>query len=478
MHLGQPESPKLVGSRLPRLSTDPLRHLTRDTTRGYEVIDFAEMIGDPLLPWQQEAVIRAFELKPDGSYRFRTILILVARQNGKSHLKRVVTLWRMYMDGARQILGVAQNLALAKDQLKMCQETILNCPELVAEYEGDRRETGNEYILASGCRYLIKAANGKAGRGLSIDELNFDELREQRSWEAWSALSKTTSARINGQIWCMSNAGDDGSVVLNQLRDAALSGKDDSICLLEWSAPDKCELDDPDAWIAANPGLGYLISEQAIRSALGTDPPNVFRTEVLCQKVDQLDGAIDLAAWKACSDPIGNMDKLRDRIAACFDIAPDGRHATLAVAAVLEDGRIRVGTAGFWSSTEEARMELPALLDKLKAVSVAWYPLGPGAAFAPLMRDQKGSLELAGSAVTEACQGLAALVTDRRILHNSDPLVDAHVSGAQKLPSGDGWRFVRRGVGHVDAAYAVAGAVYAAQVMPIPVKARVRILTY
>jgi phage terminase large subunit-like protein len=31
--------------------------------------------------------------------------------------------------------------------------------------------------------------------------------------------------------------------------------RDPSLCLLEWSAPDGCELDDRKAWAQANPGL-------------------------------------------------------------------------------------------------------------------------------------------------------------------------------------------------------------------------------
>ena len=47
-----PPSEKLVGRTEARLWTQPLRPLTRETTRGFEVIEFAEMIGEPLLPWQ------------------------------------------------------------------------------------------------------------------------------------------------------------------------------------------------------------------------------------------------------------------------------------------------------------------------------------------------------------------------------------------------------------------------------------------
>lgn len=470
---------ELKGRTEPRLYTKPLRELTPETSRGFEVIEFARLIGEPLLPWQEFAVKHALELKPDGTYRFRTVLILVARQNGKSSLKRTVSLWRMYIDGAKNILGVAQSFSLAKEQMELCKQTIHECPELEEEWDHDFRSSGQEYFVASGARYIVKAANKKAGRGLTIDEVNFDELREQRSWDAWSAVSKTTMARKNAQIWCMSNAGDDESVVLNQLRDSALSGTDDSLCILEWSAPDGCELDDPDAWEQANPGLGYTVTEEAIRSAMGTDPPNVFRTEVLCQKVDHLDSAINSAAWKACADPSGNMEALKGSVTACFDIAPDGQHATLAVAGVLEDGRIRTELAGAWDSTEAARAELPALLEAIKPLSVAWYPSGPGGAFGPLLRDLRGSVELSGGKSAEACMGLADLVSSRRILHNSDPLMDAHIGGAQKLPSGDGWRFTRKSfTGHVDAAYAVAGAVYAAQTLPPVQTPRIRVMSY
>jgi hypothetical protein len=494
-----PGRKKLFGRTEARVFTPPLRPLNRRTSRGYEVIDFAEMIGEPLLPWQQWAVIHALELNPDGSYRFRTVLILVARQNGKSHLKRIVTLWRMYVDGAKRIIGVAQDLSLARDQWQMCQETIHACPELEEEWDGVRNVNGDEMFWAGGARYAIKAATGKAGRGGSNDEVNIDELREQRDWKAWAAVSKTTSARAKGQTWAMSNAGDDSSVVLNQLQDVAEAGTDPSLCLLEWSAPKGCALDDVTAWQQANPGLGYTVSEAAIRSALGTDPPAVFRTEVLCQRVENLDAAIDPAAWKECADHSGTMDPYRARLAACFDVAPDGRHATLAVAALQDDGRVRIEIAGAWDSAGLARAELPALLAAVRPAAFGWYPGGPAAELGPVLRahairinKRPGRREpteipedgsITGQRVPEVCQGLAGLTRGRHIVHADQALLNAHVQYASKLPSGDGWRFTRKGSGadstppgHVDAAYAAAGAAEIALTMPAPRKAQIRVV--
>jgi len=476
---GEPRQPKLVGKTQPRLWTRPLRPLNRRTSRGYEIVAFAELIGEPLLPWQAWLVKHAMELNPDGTYRFRTVLVLVARQNGKSSVKRIVSLWRLYMDDARLVLGTAQDESLAREQQQLCRDAIHADTELLAEWDMERRVNGDEYFrLRSGGRYMIKALNRKAGRGRSVDELNIDELREQHDWKAWSAVSKTTMARPKGQNWCMSNAGDDESVVLNQLRDAALSGRDPSIGLFEWSGPPGCELDDRRAWAQANPGLGLVVSEAAIRSALGTDPPAVFRTEVLCQKVDHLDSAIDISAWKACADAQGSLQVAKDRVAACVDVAPDGAHATLAAAAVTGDGRVRVQIIAAWRGTDEARFQLPGVLDALAPIQLAWYPGGPAAALAPILRARPGSVELTGGKVGEACQGLADLAVARRVVHPGDPLLDAHVAGASRLHTGDGWRFTRRGAGHCDAAYAAAGAAYLAQTMPAPSKQGLRILRY
>jgi hypothetical protein len=473
----------LKGRTEPRLWTPPLRRLTRKTSRGYEIADFAEMIGEPLLPWQRWAVIHAMELLPDGTYRFRTVLILVARQNGKSHLKRVVSLWRLYVDGARAILGTAQDVSRAREQWNLAQATIAASPDLAAEYDPPRigklrNVNGDEWFrLDGGGRYIISASNGKAARGGSYDEATIDELREQHDWKAWSAVSKTTSARRKGQLWAMSNEGDDDSVVLHQLYDNGIAGTEPSLGVFAWTAPDDCALDDTAAWCQANPGLGYVLSEAAVRSACGTDPAPVFRTEVLCQRVDQLDGAIDYGAWTDCADPQGNLDNYRKRIAAGFDIAPDGQHATLVAAAITEDGRLRIETAGAWTSAKDAMAGLPDLLTRIKPVALGWYPTGPGAEFAPILRVLAGNQELTGMEAATACMGLSGLVKARQVIQPNDPLLNSHIKAARKLNAADGFRFTRRGpVGHVDGAYAAAAAIHVARTMPAVRKPRIRVV--
>lgn len=476
-----------LGSTEPRLSTPELRPLDPTTSLGFEFVDFCqEVVGIELLPWQRWWAIHAFELNPDGRFRFRTVLTLVARQNGKTILMRLVALWKMYLGHAREILGTAQTLSLAKETWLECLGTAQDVPELAAELAGKPRlANGQEHFqLLNGARYRIAAANRRAGRGMSIDLLLPDELREWLDFDAWGALSKTTAARPNSQTMPFSNAGDMRSVVLKTLRASAMGGKNKTLALFEWSAPEGCDLDDRDAWAQANPSLGYTMTEESIEASLDTDPPPVFRTEVLCQEVESLEEALDLTAWKSMSDPRYIIESIENpRVVLGIDVSIDGSHVALVAAAKSPDGSIYVEPVAGWSSADEARQDLRGWVDRIKPVAIAWLPGGPAGPLAVDIRALQGKnrfgdpidpavVDVSGVGVKEACQGLADLVSARRVAHPGDPMLDAHIAGAQRWDQGDGWRFARRGAAPISGVYATAAAVHVLRTLPEPVKKR------
>ena len=108
--------PKLLGSETPRIFTPPLRELTPDTSLGFECIAFAEsVLGVTLYPWQKWLLIHILELLPSGILRFRKVVVLVGRQNGKSTVGQVLALYFMAVLGAPRVLGTAQDLGTAEE---------------------------------------------------------------------------------------------------------------------------------------------------------------------------------------------------------------------------------------------------------------------------------------------------------------------------------------------------------------------------
>lgn len=72
-----------------RVFTPPLRELTPETSLGFAAIQYAkEILHKSLYPWQEWALIHALEiigsLDGEWKFRFRTLLFLISRQNGKA----------------------------------------------------------------------------------------------------------------------------------------------------------------------------------------------------------------------------------------------------------------------------------------------------------------------------------------------------------------------------------------------------------
>ena len=138
-----------LGREVPRVYTPPLRELTPQTSLGFAMVYFAEnVLGVTLLPWQRWLSIHALELLPDGRLRFRTILVLVARQNGKSTWAKVLVLFLLMVRQVRLVLGTAQDLDLAED---LWDETL----DLL--YDGDDDEPGELEDLVA----RVQRVNGK-----------------------------------------------------------------------------------------------------------------------------------------------------------------------------------------------------------------------------------------------------------------------------------------------------------------------------
>lgn len=366
----------IKGYTEPRVWTPPLNELTRQTSLGFAFCDFCEAIEVDLLPWQKWLAIHALEIVTEGDtwrFRFRYIIILISRQNGKTFFEVLLNIFFLFGLKSHLVLGTAQNLDTAVETFEDTVAQVESIPELKEFLKKINRGTGKrEMLLDTGDRYKVIAATRKA-RGLSSDLIMMDELREQSSWDAWGAVSKTMMARPTAILFGLSNAGDVSSVVLRHLRMQAheqlgdpdgianrrrsLGGEDidDSLGIFEWSALPECDIKDRNAWAQANPSLGYgFLTEKALLSAANTDPEQVFRTECLCQWVESLlPQPFPEGAWLAGVDERSNIAP-ESELYYGIDMSIDRRWISIAVCGLRDDGNYHVEVVARVPDAEKA----------------------------------------------------------------------------------------------------------------------------
>lgn len=516
----------VLGRTEPRLWTPPLRKLTPATSYGFDAVKFARNdLRRPFDPWQEWLAIHGGEMLPDGRPRFRIIIVLVARQNGKTEVLVVLSLFWQFVDAWPMILGTSTKLDYAKESWLKAVKLARMSPALdpLRPARWTRNTNGEqESWTTEEARYKIAASNEEGGRSLSINRLICDELRQHHSYEAWGAAEPACSP-WDTQIWALSNMGDDRSVVLNDYREDALKfiqwwdeNGDEGIAelllagdasavphdfrlgLFEWSSPEGSRPDDVEALAYANPNMNRRRADGSIardgdallaagRRALekGGEALTSFRTEYQCMRVANLDPAYSETEWAACEVP-GTLDAVRDRVALAWDVSMDGQHATLTAAAMLPDGRTRVEPVAAWKfGASEHGMdvmikELKGHVVRIGPAKFGWLPGGPAAAYASDLKakdvDGKSTrpkwlprgvqMEEIRGELPDVCMGFDRLIRDGLIVKSADPLQDGHVIGAQKLMVGDRWVITRRGGGHCDAAYSAAGAVHLARTLP------------
>lgn len=496
--------PALYGIETPRVYTPPLRPLeprspeTEKRTLGYEVIDFARTILHiDLYPWQCWLLVHLLELLDDGSLRFRTVVVLVARQSGKSTLSQVLALWFMIMWGWPLVMGTAQDLETAEEVWQGAVDMVEEDDELSKLLKRVRKVNGQKALeLKAGQRYKVKAANRRAGRGFTGNLIMLDELREHQNWEAWGAITKTTMAQAEALVLALSNAGDLTSVVLRYLRKMAhealgdpdginedtipagptlldmqeleedgeefdeedledFEQDEDTLGLFEWSAQPGCDKWDRVGWAQANPSVGWNpgFTQRTIAAACRTDPEWVFRTEVLCQWSDgTLEGPFPPGAWDKGKNKIqttedgvtivADEDRIVDAVVAGVHQSHDRSRTFVAFGGHRADGQPQIEVVAVRLGSDWVKDWL--MDDKRRDRITAVAGQSNGSPVSPLMKDLDEDPDFtipvrkwAGGDLTAGWAMVFDDVRDNKIRHNPQPVLDvAAATAVVKIFSG------------------------------------------
>ena len=446
---GAKVKPPLVGAIKPRIMSPELK----GNSYGDAFAEFCRSCNYELMPWQKYVADDFLTVDKAGNFVRKTIAILVARQNGKSWLASFRILFGLFVLGEKSVVAMSSNRSMALTTFRQVISIIEANEHLREQVKLNRGmvgrfANGQESIeLKNGATYKVVAATRDGARGLTADLLFIDELREI-SEEAMKAAKPTTRARPNSQSLFTSNAGDAYSLVLNDLRERALSYPAESLGWYEYSAPQHSAVDDRKAWAMANPALGITITEEVLAEAVSTDSVETIKTEMLCTWVSSLTSPWPNMAFEDCGDKTLQMGPGPLTYFA-FDKAQNTRTASLVAGQLLPDGRIGVGILQQWRSevaVDDLKIaaDIKGWADKYNPAGILFDHYATQSIAQRLAVSGCKMEDVSGQQFYQACGDLLDGIVAKRIVHSGQPeFVESMNNCAAKTNEGS-FRIIRR----------------------------------
>jgi phage terminase large subunit-like protein len=440
-----------------RGATKPRVHspLLKGKTRANEVIEMVERLKmDKLMPYQEFILKDMMMVDKKNNYRRKTSLLLISRQNGKSHLGRVRVIWGMFYGDEKKIIIMSANRATSLMLFREIAWIIESTPELKAMTKVIRYANGGERIeLLNGATLDVISDNSSSPRGRTADFLWIDEIREI-SEDGYKAAVPVTRARANAQTFLTSNAGDVFSSVLNSLVERAKEYPPETFGYYEYSAPQYCKIDITldsfwrDAVIPSNPALGYIITKESIEEAIATAPTETTRTETLCQFVDSLQSPWPFGILEDTSD-----NTLEIAVGAYtifgFDVSPSRRNASLVAGQLLPDGRIGIGIMQTWSSqvaVDDLKIaaEIKGWCDLFHPRMVCYDKYATQSIADRLKQAGVMTEDVSGQQFYQACGDLLTGLVTNKVVHNGQAELIQQMNNCAAKVNDSAWRIVKR----------------------------------
>ena len=440
-----------------RGATEPRVHspLLKGKSRAGEVLEMIKRLKmDELMPYQKFVLNQMLMVNKKNQYRIKTALLLISRQNGKSHLGRVRIIWGMFYGGEKKLIIMSANRATSLMLFREIAWIIESTPELKAMTKAIRYANGGERIeLLNGATLDVISDNSSSPRGRTADFLWIDEIREI-SEDGYKAAVPVTRARANAQTFLTSNAGDHFSSVLNGLVERAKDYPPETFGYYEYSAPQYCKIDITSDyfWKSAvapsNPALGYIITKESIEEAIATNPIEQTRTETLCQWIDSLQSPWPHGVLEETSDNTLEMAVGAYTVFA-FDVSPSRRNGSLVAGQLLPDGRIGIGILETYSSQmaiDELKMaaSIKAWCDIYKPRLVCFDKYATQTIADRLTQSGVMCEDVSGQQFYKACGDLLEGLVNHRVVHNGQAELIQQMNNCAAKVNDSAWRIIKR----------------------------------
>lgn len=327
--------PNLIGRQEP----ESLLADVGDQTQADRALKFYDRLKKYEFPWQEATTRGILATTPDGLWLHAAVVIIAARQNGKTLSAADLRIMSGLFVFGEKIVYSAQRWKTAESIFNRINRLIKSRPSLnqrvirrtcsqgQASFEIQLDpEPGETVGKISSCEFITRSID--SGRGLDeIDLIIYDESYNLKDAET-AALSPTQLASSNPQTIYLSSAVNQeehaNGFVLARLRERALASIKSGtgargMYFAEYMAPPppkdctdeqrRAIREDPETWRLANPSYGVIQTEAKVRKLLDEMSPKAFEVEIL-----------GWGDWPVVSNTVRPMDK--EKWAGRTDLAP------------------------------------------------------------------------------------------------------------------------------------------------------------
>lgn len=218
--------------------------------------------------WQKAFISATFGFldKETKFRRFREVLLLVARKNGKTTLLSAIALYMMIADreGSAECYSVATKKDQATKAFKSACDMREHSPEIRTFLKKRRTDL---YMPSTLSQFQPLASDSNTLDGLNSHLVIIDELHAIKDRQLYEVMKQSMGSRRQPLLVMITTAGtvrecifDDIYTYANNVLDDSLpSGeKDESFLPIMYELDDRNEWTDPSCWVKANPSLGEV----------------------------------------------------------------------------------------------------------------------------------------------------------------------------------------------------------------------------
>lgn len=433
-----------------------------ETTAWPRVVAQCEQMGVTFDQWQHGIGTIALGKRKDGKYAATVggVVLSIPRQVGKTFLVGMIIIALCILIPNLTVLWTAHRTRTATKTFKTMQGYVKR--KKIAQHlkvsrsDGIRTANGEQEIeFQNGSIIMFGAREGGFGRGFDkVDIEVFDEAQilGEKALEDMIPATNQSEQPSGGLIFYMGTPPrpvDPGEEFASR-RAGALSGQEDDIAYVEFSADDDADPDDEAQWAKANPSYPErtpLESMQRMRKNLRND--DSFRREALGIWATSSPRVIDEESWKRVADATSMPI---ERLVLAIDVAPNRSTAAVALAGKRADGLWHVELDEHrsgadwvvpWVVERASKNKLHAVVVDEMSGLVKWRN---GTAY---LGDSHVKVTLAGAEgadmVVACAQFFDAIMSPTTLVRHPDqPQVNVALSVARKRPLRGGWAWNRK----------------------------------